>query len=249
MKRNIEAMCFLWGTKYPKLYVNRLKNSLKIHLPEINGFHCFTDRPDDPAFDSDVITHDLASFNKLEGIDDNWPLFTKEKILPMDKDFLPGTRKIIFDIDALVHGSLSNYICNNEFPKVTLIKNSWVNRYEMKAHYSNITTPYNSSFVVWDDDAGDWLLQNTIKVWDKLSFSYKSFDKYLYNHYPSDKFNFHPKGIVYTYNFGADFPDDMDEELKRDEYQICLFNTSHGRGKELDEAEGWPLKLWESYAN
>jgi hypothetical protein len=249
MKKNIEAICFLWGTKYPKYYVNRLKNSLKIHLPEINNFHCFTDAPDDPAFDDDIITHNLADFNKLDGIDDEWPLFTKEKILPMDKDFLPGARKIIFDIDTLIHTSLSEYVVNNNFPKITLIKNSWVNRYEMKAHYSNLTTPYNSSFVIWDDDAGDWLLQNTIKLWNKLSFSYRSLDKYLYNYYPTDKFNFHPKGIVYTYNFGADFPDDMETELKRTEYNICLFNTSHGRGKELEDTTDWAIKEWESYDN
>ncbi len=245
MKKNIEVMCFCWGTKYPKYYVNRLKNSLKVHLPEMNNFHCFTDNGE--GLDSDIIVQDLKKFNKLDGIDDEWPLFTKEKILPMDKEFLPNSRKIILDIDVLIHGSLSDYILNNNFRKITLIKNSWVDRYKMKAHYSNITTPYNSSFVVWDDDVGDWLLQETIKWWDKLSFSYKSFDKYLYNHYPSNKFNFHPDGIAYTYNFGANFPHDMEHFKKRDDYQICLFNTSHGYGKELDEAKGWPLDLWESY--
>lgn len=243
-QRQIEVFCFKWGDKYPPMYVNRLANSLKKYLPQAN-FNCITDNP--VGLNSDINVYRLDSFTKLDGIDDEWPFFTKEKILPMDKDFMPGTRKIILDIDTLVHGDLSEYICNNDFPKVTLIMNSWVNRYEMKAHYSNITTPYNSSFVVWDDDAGNWLLEDAIRLWDKLSFSYKSLDKYLYNHYPTDKFNFHPDGIVYTYNFGADFPDDMETELKRDDYQICLFNTSHGRGKELEETDDWAIELWESY--
>ena len=39
----------------------------------------------------------------------------------------------------------------------------------------------------------------------------------------------------------------MEVELKRESYKICLFNTSHGRGKELEDTTDWAIELWESY--
>ena len=85
---------------------------------------------------------------------------------------------------------------------------------------------------------------------EKLFFTYKSLDKYLfYQHWRRDTIAFWEEGLVDNFNF-SDPP-----YTHREEAKLTLFNTSHIRIQkmgieafELDETEGqWPYEIWSSY--
>ena len=109
----------------------------------------------------------------------------------------------------------------------------------------------NSSFVCWSGDSGKWLYDYTVKEQEKLFFTYKSLDKYLfYRHWTHDNLGLWEDGIVYNYNYPK-----PDLDGPKEGYKIAIFNTSHlhnNKGMikdamELHEADGWAKDLWESY--
>ena len=118
-----------------------------------------------------------------------------------------------------------------------------------------MTTPINSSFVAWQDDVGLDMYERLLKDKDKAFFTYPSYDKYLfYQEHRKGNISFWEPGIVYNYNIGVSYPDDLEPTSYRPDYKICLFNTSHKAWAkpnethiELDEAEGWAYDEWISY--
>ena len=90
---------------------------------------------------------------------------------------------------------------------------------------------------------------------EKAFFTYPSFDKYLfYQCYRKKMIDTWEKGIVYNYNIGAQYPDDLVPKKYHSDYKICLFNTSHKAWArpnetqiELHEANGWAKEMWMSY--
>lgn len=232
-----------WGTLYPAHYVNRLYHSLRKHVNCPFTFHCITDDATD--LDSRISVLDLNQFHALDGIDSKWRFYTYQKLYTFDKSFLPGTRKVLLDVDVLIQNDLTEYL-SQPFEKPTIIYNYWYEHDRLIRNFSNITTPFNSSFVVFEDDQLDMTYQYARKWFDKLSFSFGSLDKFLYYRF-RDSFNFHPRKTVYAYNFGAEHPHDMEEEKFRPEYSVCIFNTSHGNGKDLRDTTDWAKQMWESY--
>jgi hypothetical protein len=94
------------------------------------------------------------------------------------------------------------------------------------------------------------LFDYTDKHKEKLFFTYKSLDKYLYyQHWRTDRLAFWEEGLVDNYNF-SDPP-----HIKREDVKITIFNTSHIiiqgmdiEAYELDETIGqWPYSIWTSY--
>ena len=59
-----------------------------------------------------------------------------------------------------------------------------------------------------------------------------------------DLVEFHDNNLnlFYSYNIKeGDYKSDMKD------YHICLFNNSHGTGKDLHEVDGWAKEYWESF--
>ena len=75
-----------------------------------------------------------------------------------------------------------------------------------------------------------------------IAYRFKTLDKFIY--YSSRKeMKYHPRGVAYAYSFGAEFPMDLEPYKFRD-YYVAIFNTSHKKGVELHDAEGWARDVW-----
>ena len=237
---------FKWGDKYGPEYVNRLYGSLKRYCSVPFNFTCITDNS------SDILPEiGLLDYNQIGP--DSWrsygqdKIFTREKITLFDLD-IPGTKGWI-DLDVLIHGDITDMV-TREFEKPTFILNHWnlKKEHSMRWFGKGSDCHVNSSFVFWQD--AQWLFDYTDKNKEKLFFTYKSLDKYLYyQHWRRDTIAFWEEGLVDNFNF-SDPP-----YTHREEAKLTLFNTSHIRIQkmgieafELDETEGqWPYEIWSSY--
>jgi hypothetical protein len=242
---------FKWGTLYGPEYVNRLYGSINKYCSTPFNFTCITD-------DSTGILPEIGLLDYNQIGPDSWrvypqnQIFTREKLTLFDLD-IPGT-KLWVDLDLLIHGDITELV-NRDFEKPTFILNHW-NIKKEHAHKwfgKGSDCHVNSSFVAWQD--AQWLFDYTDKNLEKLMFTYKSLDKYLfYQHWRTYRLNFWEEGIVDNYNFSVPAYE------YREESKMTLFNTSHIRIQrmgikafELHETKGllhgknWPYKYWTSY--
>lgn len=241
--------CLKWGSKYDHNYVNRLYNSLLKHYDNTFEFHCLTD--DSENLNDNIKIHPLpTTFSKYS----RKQIFTSEKMCYFN-DFkdLQG-KKAWFDLDILIQNNITELIDMNH-DKPRFIMNYWRDPLSHVKNYSFMTTPLNSSFVAWQDDVGYDLFKNLIEHEEKAFFTYPSFDKYIfYQAYRKNLINLWPEKVVYNYNIGAKYPNDLKPCEYREEYKICLFNTSHQAWAkkeetqiELHDATGWAKEMWDSY--
>lgn len=245
-QKKLNFFTFKWGDKYGPEYVNRLYGSIRRYCSTPFNFTCITDNP------TGILPEiGLLDYNQIGP--ESWrkygqdKIFTREKITLFDLP-IEGT-KLWVDLDLLIHGDITELV-NRDFPKPTFILNHW-NMKRENAHkwFGKCSDCHvNSSFVAWQD--AKWLFDYTDENKEKLFFTYKSLDKYLYyQHYRKDTINFWEEGIVDNFNF-SDPP-----YTYREEARMTLFNTSHIRiqkmgidAYELDETEGqWPYEMWRSY--
>jgi hypothetical protein len=202
-------------------------------------FTCITD--DKTGLNKDINTIDYNT-SKIVGLNN---VFTIEKLKLFDPNFIGNGKNILFDIDILCLKDFTEYLNEYSFSEPRFIKNFWADPEQCDAYFHKGACDINSSFITWQDDQLEHLYKFYVDNKKKINFLFSSFDKSLFGIF-RDKLNYHPRNIVYAYNFGADHKDDMRSEVLRDDYYFCLFNTSHGIGKELHEAEGWASKLWKS---
>jgi hypothetical protein len=241
--------CLKWDTKYNSNYVNRLFKSLCKHYKNNFNFYCLTD--DGDGLHKDIIVEKLPTkFSKYP----RTRIFTSEKMCYFnDYKHLSG-KKAWFDLDILVQNDITNLI-DRDKEKPCFIMNYWRDPFSHIKNYSFMTTPLNSSFVAWQDDVGYDLYEDLVRNEEKAFFTYPSFDKYLfYQCYRKKMIDTWEKGIVYNYNIGAQYPDDLVPKKYHSDYKICLFNTSHKAWArpnetqiELHEANGWAKEMWMSY--
>lgn len=244
----LHLFTFKWGDKYGYEYVNRLYYSLRRYCSVPFSFCCITDN--NRGIDSKIQTIDYNTFGP-----DSWRaypqdrIFTREKLCLFNLD-IPGT-KCWIDLDVLIHGDITDMV-TQEFDKPTFILNHWNirNNGEMawKWFGKGSDCHVNSSFVCWQD--AQWLFDYTDEHKEKLFFTYKSLDKYLYyQHWRNDRLSFWEEGLVDNFNFSEP------KFLEREEAKITLFNTSHIKANnlqieayELHETEGlWPMEYWRGY--
>lgn len=241
--------CLKWGDKYNFSYVNRLFNSLKLNYKNPFNFHCLTD--DSTGLHSDI------QIDKIPETFSKYPrtrIFTSEKMCYFDTYKNISGKKAWFDLDILIQNDITDLI-EMDHDKPRFIMNYWRDPLSHVKNYSFMTTPLNSSFVAWQDDVGyDLFLE--LKNKEEISFfTYPSFDKYVfYQCYRKNMINLWDKGIVYNYNIGAEYPDNLNPKKYQPNYKICLFNTSHKAWArpnetqiELHDADGWAKQLWEKY--
>ena len=241
--------CLKWGTKYNRLYVNRLFKSLKKHYNNPFNFTCLTDNSTgiDPDIKIESIPDDFSEFPRTQ-------IFTSEKMCYFDRYKHVSGPKAWFDLDILIQNNITDLV-DRKKNKVTYIWNYWRNDEAAKINYGYMTTPINSSFVSWQDDVGFDMYERLVRNKEKAFFTYPSYDKYLfYQEHRKNNLDFWLPGNVYNYNIGCKYPDDLNPTEYRSDYKICLFNTSHKKWAksnethvELHEAKGWALDMWNSY--
>jgi hypothetical protein len=240
--KELTIFTFKWGSKYGSKYVNKLYASLLRNISIPFKFKCITD--DVTGINPEIDIIDYNTFGP-----DSWraypqdKIFTREKLCLFDLD-ITGT-KCWIDLDVLIHGDITELL-SRSFEKPTFIFNHWNSNREhaFKWFGKGSDCHVNSSFVAWDD--AHWLFDYTNKHKEKLFFTYKSLDKYLYyQHWRNNRLAFWEEGIVDNYNYSEP------PYIKRDNVKITLFNTSHIKANnlsekafELHEAQGWVKELW-----
>lgn len=222
-----------WGDKYGPEYVNRLYGSLLTCYKKPFSLTCYTDQPDQIREEVEIRPiSDLRPY-KTDRV------FTYEKLILMEKH----ESGIWLDLDILIHQDITDIPNDKDF---TMIWNYW-NNYEERSlrWYGKGTSCHvNSSLVQWNNP--EWLIRFTRDNWDKIEWTYKSLDKYMfYQHARNDRLNFWPADVVSNYNR-------ENLTLKK---KVTLFNTSHIKannlvneiGYELHESAKDVVDLWKSY--
>jgi len=222
-----------WGDKYGPEYVNRLYGSLFQCYKKPFSLTCYTDQADGIREEVELKPiSDLRPYNTDR-------VFTYEKLILLEK-YESG---IWLDLDILIHQDITDVPNENSF---TMIWNHW-NNYEqrsLKWYGKGTSCHVNSSFVQWNN--AEWLIKFTHDNWEKIEWTYKSLDKYLfYQHHRCGRLEYWPENIVSNYNR---------ENLKLNK-KITLFNTSHIKannltneiGYELHESSDEVTNLWKSY--
>lgn len=231
----VKFITLKWGTKYGPEYVNKLYSSIKKTYSGDFEFYCFTDNnsylnssirirniTDLPHFNTDVFT--IAKIDLFAG-------------LPFEGPY------VLLDLDVLILKDLKPYFDEYQFKESRLGYCYWTDPERIYVSYHRGDCYVNSSFVTWKEDQLKYVYDTYIENKKIVDYKFRSFDKFMF--YFCD-LNFHPKGIMYSYNFGSEYPDDLEKEKWRDQY-IAIFNTSSTTGgKELHETKGWARERFDS---
>lgn len=221
-----------WGDKYGPEYVNRLYGSLKKHYKKPFTLTCYTDNY--TTIREEVHVKNIKTLRKY----DTDRVFTYEKLMLMEEH----ETGIWIDLDVLIHKDITDVDSQQDF---TMIWNHWNDYKErsLKWYGKGSSCHVNSSFVKWDNP--EWLIKFTRDNWEKIEWTYKSLDKYLfYQHHRRNRLHYWDPSLVSNYNV------ENFNMLKK----ITLFNTSHIKannlndiGFELHEAKNEVVDLWKSY--
>lgn len=84
--------CWLWGTKYPGHYIDRLATSIRRNLSGPYQFHVWK-----PLAEDEHLTHIPGCFARLRTFDPAWQF---------EYGIHPGDRIVVMDLDMVVTGSL-----------------------------------------------------------------------------------------------------------------------------------------------
>lgn len=228
-----------WGSKYGPKYVNRLYANLKNAYNGEFEFYCFTD--DAKGLHPSIHIRDIKDLRPHPST-----CFTIEKIFLFDPSIskLKGPC-VLFDLDILIINDLNIYLSKYNFTEGRFIKNYW-NGIDYGEIFSKFGRNWlNSSFVTWKEDQLLFIKEFYELNKKAVEFKYGDLDLFLFQSL-KDVLNYHPKKIVYSYEDGAD-EDDIEHSKLRKEYSIVLFNTSHGRGTELHNADSWVKDIWCKY--
>ena len=97
--------CLKWGTKYNRLYVNRLFKSLKKHYNNSFNFTCLTDNSTGihPDIKIENIPDDFSEFPRTQ-------IFTSEKMCYFNRYKHIAGPKAWFDLDILIQNNITELI-------------------------------------------------------------------------------------------------------------------------------------------
>lgn len=224
-----------WGSKYGPEYVNRLYGGLKKHYHKPFTLTCYTDNH--KGLREEVEVKDIKDLRKFGPTD---RVFTYEKLILMEKH----ESGIWLDLDILIHDDITDMA--NDPADYKMIWNHW-NEYwhrSLRWYGKGASCHVNSSFVKFHNP--EWLIKFTNDNWEKIEWTYKSLDKYLfYQHARNDRLQYWDKGLIENYNVsGRKLPG-----------KVTIFNTSHKYNNkgiadvlyELHEADSRVTKMWKSY--
>ena len=231
----VKFITLKWGTKYSAQYVNKLYHSIEQTYSDKFEFHCFTDDYTDINKNCQVKSIEtLPNYNNK--------LFTFSKIdlfagLPFEGPY------VLLDLDLLILKDLKPYFDEYKFKEPRIGYCYWTNPERIYESHHKGDCYVNSSFVTWDGDQLKHIYDTYISNKKIVDYKFKTFDKFLF--YFCDM-KYHPKGVMYSYNFGSDYPNDIEKNKFRDQY-IAIFNTSATTGGiELHESEGWAREYFDS---
>lgn len=242
----IEIFSFKWGNKYGPEYVNRLYGSLLKHCKLPFNYTCITD--DSVGINPKIKIIDYSTFDPFPYPKDR--VFTREKAVLFNYSHAEYNAWI--DLDVLIHNDITDLL-TRKTDNFTMIYNHWfdLESKSMLWYGKGASCHVNSSFVQWNGSNAQWLYDYTVENQEKIFFTYKSFDKYLfYQHFRKNRILFWENNIVYNYNYSEP------PRTYKPDHRIAIFNTSHIKNNNLDhdaielhETTDWAREIWESYDN
>ena len=198
-----------WGDKYDAHYVNRLYTLLCKNLDVPFVLRVWTD--DVKGITSECEYRDIRDLRPYN----TDRVFTYEKLMLINFDEADVNGWL--DLDIHINDNITKLV-ERPHPNITFIWNYW-NSFEdmsLKPYGKGSSCHVNSSFVFWDKGKASWLREYTQMNWDKIAWTYKSLDKYLfYQHARNDRLSFWGEGLFSNYNVNG---------LNG---LVTLFNTSH----------------------
>tara|TARA_B100000287_G_scaffold82539_1_gene75231 strand:- start:1656 stop:2429 length:774 start_codon:yes stop_codon:yes gene_type:complete len=245
-------ICSYWGDKYPVEYVNRLYNMVErnYHAPFV--FYCQTYKHHglNPKIELIPFLEELPestpdAMKESEHYKNNKPvLWDRPKLNYWCPDGwgIKGM-KVALDLDVIIQNDLGPLIDLYKDKPITL-RSWWHNRKEEKepAWRKRYGAFNNGSLYMWEDNDAtkaiwDDLVENTPKLYHLF---HGGSDNFISTRH-LDKFDFVPSSMVYSFNRGCEWPDDLEPYLHRPEKILCTFNC--------DERYDTHYQLHEAYEN
>jgi len=161
-------------------------------------------------------------------------------MLLFKKPFTQKGLNIYIDLDTIIQREITDITYLAVRDKLSCIYGFWKPiDWERQAFEASGFNPFykhatimNSSFLMWFDDELEYIWDQFEKDMDKHMVVLRGNDEYI-NLFHKDILNMLPRGIFYSYFYGAEegsefFPKDKDQYVKRPEYYIRMLN---GMGK------------------
>ena len=234
-------LCVLWGDKYGREFVEKLKDQCEKKCSVPYNFFCLTDNP--------LHSYDIplpVDWNDYEN--GNFWAYRKLYMFNESHYGIRGDNFLYMDLDVIIHQDLK-YFFELEMDRPYIVRGWWNDLEECKKNFSRFkSTPINSSIIRWNKNQLVKVYNHISKNIDTIFFTYPTIDNYLnhffYNMYDENEesfFNVFPAGDVYSWYKGNSFPDDMEPRKIRTGCKVCLFNNS----SDMDDVSEIKM-LWET---
>ena len=141
--------------------------------------------------------------------------------------------KLFLDLDIVVQRNLNAFIEQPCQDKLIFVKTEWHNLEKMKkdtAHIPHKYTDLNSSVLRWNDSLieSEEMQRFNKMIRDypsQMFFYFRGLDNLFYNKFDHKHIDYFPSGWVYSYNYGYQYPNDVEEFKYRETPFICLYDS------------------------
>lgn len=213
-----------WGTKYSSSHVNEIYKHCLENVEEDFEFYCLTE-------DSDGL---FNSINVIPLPEDNYYEKWWNKLYLFDNSVVTQRgEKLFLDLDIGLQRNIDYFIqypCKN---KLLFVKTEWHNLEQMKKDTEHVPHKYtnlNSSVLRWNDSL---IESKEMKRFNKMIrdypsqmfFYFRGLDNLFYNKFDHKHIDYFPSGWVYSYNYGYQYPNDVEEFKYRETPFICLYDS------------------------
>lgn len=233
----IHVFCSKWGEIYEPIYVNRLFNMVKKHLPIEFKFYCQTE--DAQGIDERItilpFLRDLPESTPQEMFaSNNWrnkkPRLWDRPKLNYFKPHgwgIKGTR-IALDLDMVIHNDMTPLI--NMFDKPLTGRSWWHNRdFEKRPDWKHRNGAHNNGgFYMWKDDQLANIWHDCLKHAERIYHIYTGGTDNFISQRHLNLFDFVPPSMYYSFNRGCEWPHDLASHVIRKDRILCAFNTDPG---------------------
>ena len=155
----ISVYCVHWGTKYPRQFVESLKDSIQRYLGLPHKFYCYTDNP--------VTEYDVpVKYPYLRGV---W-----HKLALLEKT----GHSLFFDLDIKINSNI-DFLCR-DFDKFSVLNSAnWKGEKDDFVFRMTQNTMVNSSVMRWSNHAH--IFEKFMSHRDMYLRLYSGIDRYIYN--------------------------------------------------------------------
>ena len=210
----IDVVCLKVGLGYKAEYVNQLFKQVK-KTTNVNNFICITDNP--RGINPDIETQVFE------------PLFDERMWWNKVVLFEPGKFKndtVYLDLDCYVQGDIEYFVGKGD-----ILHTSWFNKDVIRYIFC---CSVNSSVMYINENNYEPLWKDFNQNKMKLYLSFYGLDSWIYRRH-LDHLKFFPSKKVYSYRYGAFYPEDVEPEKIRDGFLVCSFDDMIDKESKLKE--------------